>query len=112
MFHAVSPSQMRRNDLTNEIGIGDNVRMIQPVCYFCHYLIDFLLAHDSVSVMTPNYLVCSGPHYITNDIGSDSNWTHVTYRGVPGAQQSCVILSFCIGSYCAGHVPNWGACYD
>jgi hypothetical protein len=23
-----------------------------------------------------------------------------------------LILQFCIGSYCAGHVPNWGACYD
>jgi hypothetical protein len=23
-----------------------------------------------------------------------------------------LILQFCIGSYCMGHIPNWGACYD
>jgi hypothetical protein len=23
-----------------------------------------------------------------------------------------LILQFCIGSYCVGHLPNWGACYD
>jgi hypothetical protein len=64
------------------------------------------------SVTTLNYPVRSGPHYITNDIGSDPHRTRMTYRGVPGARRSCVILQFCIGSYCTGRVPNWGACYD
>jgi hypothetical protein len=63
-------------------------------------------------VMTLNYPVCSRPHYITNDLGSDLHRTHVTYCGVPGPQRSCVILQFCIGSHCLGHIPNWGACYD
>jgi hypothetical protein len=41
------------------------------------------------SVTTLNYPVRSGPHYITNDIGSDLYRTRVTYRGVPGARWSC-----------------------
>jgi hypothetical protein len=41
------------------------------------------------AVTTPNYPVRSGPHYITNDIGSDLYRTRVTYRGVPGARRSC-----------------------
>jgi phage pi2 protein 07 len=40
-------------------------------------------------VTTPNYPVCSGPHYITYDIGSNLYRTRMTYRGVPGARRSC-----------------------
>jgi hypothetical protein len=38
-----------------------------------------------IYVMTLNYPVHSGPHYITSNIGSDPHRTHVTYCGVPGA---------------------------
>jgi hypothetical protein len=52
-------------------------------CFLQCFEVDFQVG--LADVMTPNYLVRSGPHYITNDIGSDPHRTRVTYCGVPGA---------------------------